>query len=67
MDETHREVGRVRAGNGYEGDHHEFVMSPQGTALFDIYGRVHMDLAPYGGVAWIYLPWGTPERLVSAS
>ena len=67
MDETYREVGRVRAGNGYEGDHHEFVISPQGTALFDIYGWVPMDLSPYGGVAWIYLPWGTPERLGGAS
>jgi hypothetical protein len=49
MDGSYREVARVRAGNGYEADHHEFVISPQDTALFDIYGRVTMDLSPYGG------------------
>jgi len=49
MDGSYREVARVRAGNGYEGDHHEFLISPQDTALFDIYGRVSMDLSPYGG------------------
>jgi hypothetical protein len=49
MDGSYREVARVRAGNGYEGDHHEFLISPQDTALFDIYGRVPMDLSPYGG------------------
>ncbi len=51
MDESYREVARVRAGNGYDGDHHEFLISPQDTALFDIYGRVPMDLSPYGGGA----------------
>ena len=51
MDGSYREVRRVRAGNGYEGDHHEFLISPQDTALFDIYGRVPMDLSPYGGGA----------------
>ncbi len=49
MDGSYREVARVRAGNGYEGDHHEFIISPQDTALFDIYGKVPMDLSPYGG------------------
>ncbi len=49
VDESYREIARVRAGNGYEGDHHEFLISPQDTALLDIYGRVPMDLTPYGG------------------
>jgi len=48
-DESYREVARVRAGNGYKADHHEFQITPQGTALFDIYGRVPVDLSPYGG------------------
>ena len=51
MDASYREVARVRAGNGLQGDHHEFIISPEDTALFDIYGRVPMDLSPYGGGA----------------
>ncbi len=49
MDGSYREVARVRAGNGYEGDHHEFIISPQDTALFTIYGKVPMDLSSFGG------------------
>ena len=48
-DGSYREVTRVRAGNGYKGDHHEFLISPQDTALFDIYGLVLMDLSSAGG------------------
>jgi hypothetical protein len=51
MDGSYREVGRVRAGNGYEGDHHEFLISPEDTALFDIYHKVPMDLSDSGGPA----------------
>ena len=39
MDETYREVARVRAGNGFAGDLHEFILTPEGTALFTIYAR----------------------------
>src|SRR5829696_7950064 len=51
MDESYREVGRVRAGNGLQGDHHEFLISPQDTALFTIYHKVPMDLSSLGGAA----------------
>jgi hypothetical protein len=50
-DSSYREVARVRAGNGYEGDHHEFLISPQDTALFTIYHKVSMDLSEMGGDA----------------
>ena len=49
LDRSYREVRRVRAGNGYRGDHHEFLISPQDTALFDIYHKVPMDLSAIGG------------------
>jgi Arylsulfotransferase (ASST) len=39
----------VRAGNGYRGDHHEFLITPQDTALLDIYGLVRMNLSSVGG------------------
>jgi hypothetical protein len=47
----YRELKRVRAGNGYKGDHHEFVITPENTALITIYGKVAMDLSSVGGPA----------------
>jgi Arylsulfotransferase (ASST) len=50
LDSSYQEIGRVRAGNGYRGDHHEFLISPQDTALFTIYGKVGgFDLSSVGG------------------
>jgi Arylsulfotransferase (ASST) len=49
LDRSYREVRRVRAGKGYESDHHEFLISPQDTALFTIYHKVPMDLSAIGG------------------
>ena len=48
-DGSYREVTRVRAGNGYKGDHHEFLITPKDTALFTIYHRVSRDLSALGG------------------
>jgi arylsulfotransferase ASST len=55
-DDSYREIARVRAANGYDGDHHEFHISPQDTALITIYDPVRWDLSsvggPKGGLAW---------------
>ena len=48
-DASYSEVTRLRAGNGYEGDHHEFLITPQDTALVLIYHEVPMDLSAFGG------------------
>jgi Arylsulfotransferase (ASST) len=48
-DSSYREVTRVRAGNGYQGDHHEFLITPDGTALITIYSPVRWDLSSVGG------------------
>lgn len=48
-DPTYTEVGRVRAGNGLEGDLHEFVITAQDTALFTAYQTVRGDLSSVGG------------------
>jgi hypothetical protein len=37
VDQSYREVARVRAGNGLQGDLHEFIITPEGTALFTAY------------------------------
>ena len=44
-DETYREIGRFGAGNGVAGDLHEFLITPQGTALI-IAGREVSLAAP---------------------
>src|ERR671921_304031 len=49
FDSSYREIARFRAANGYRGDHHEFLISPQDTALITIYNAVHRDLSPVGG------------------
>ena len=48
-DEEYREVKRVRAGNGYKGDLHEFKLTDRGTAYATIYRTVKMDLSKWGG------------------
>jgi hypothetical protein len=43
-DTRYRPLRRVRAGNGFSADEHEFEITPQGTALLIIYDRVRRDL-----------------------
>ena len=50
-DRSYSEIARVRAGNGYEGDHHEFLITAQDTALLTVYSAVPMDLSSLGGPA----------------
>ena len=49
FDGSYREIVRLHAGNGYDGDHHEFLISPQDTALITIYNSVPQDLTAVGG------------------
>src|SRR5215218_6950785 len=50
FDQSYREIARISAGNGYYGDHHEFLISPQDTALILIYSPVPWDLSSIGGL-----------------
>ena len=49
FDDSYREIARFTAANGYSGDHHEFLISPQDTALITIYDAVPRDLSSVGG------------------
>jgi hypothetical protein len=49
LDSSYREIARVRAGNGFRGDLHEFLISPQDTALLTAYVPARADLSPIGG------------------
>jgi hypothetical protein len=49
FDDSYHQVARFEAANGYRGDHHEFLISPQDTALITIFNDVPRDLSPIGG------------------
>lgn len=49
FDDSYRKIVRLEAANGYSGDHHEFLISPQDTALITIYDAVPRDLSYFGG------------------
>jgi Arylsulfotransferase (ASST) len=56
FDCSYREIARVRAGNGYRGDLHEFLITPEDTALLVAYAPRRWDFSPIGGsqdgMAW---------------
>ena len=47
-DETYREIGRFGAANGAAGDLHEFLITPQGTALITAGREVSAAVAGHG-------------------
>jgi len=49
FDSSYREIARVRAGNGFQGDLHELLISPQDTALLTAYVPARADLSSIGG------------------
>ena len=51
LDQRYVPVARVRAGNGYDADVHEFLLTPRRTALLTIYSAVSADLTAVGGPA----------------
>ena len=50
FDHSYQEIARIKAGNGRNGDHHEFHVSPQDTALITSYDPVPWDLSSIGGL-----------------
>jgi hypothetical protein len=50
-DTSYREITRVRAAGSEQADQHDFVITPEGTALFWVYDPVPYDLTPLGGPA----------------
>ncbi len=49
-DQSYKEITRVRAGDGMQGDLHEIQLTNRGTALVAIYHRVKRDLTDVGSV-----------------
>jgi hypothetical protein len=54
-DSSYKTVGIVKGGNGLQADLHEFVITPQGTALVTAYRMAQADLSGVGGKAsgWV--------------
>jgi hypothetical protein len=48
-DDTYRELATLEAGNGLDGDLHEFTLTPRGTAYITVYHEVPRDLSSVGG------------------
>ncbi len=46
---SYERVGRVRAGNGYAADLHDFKLTPQGTALLTVFNPINCNLSVVGG------------------
>lgn len=49
-DRSYRRIAQLQIANGYTGgDHHEFLLTPEGTALIGSYHPVQWDLSSVGG------------------
>jgi hypothetical protein len=48
-DDTYHELRTLTAGNGLDGDLHEFTLTPRGTAYITVYHEVPADLSSVGG------------------
>ena len=51
-DESYTEIARVRAGNGYQADLHEFELTARGSALITVYAPILCNLSSIGGPAY---------------
>ena len=49
FDNSYQEIARVRAANGLQGDLHEFLITPEDTALLTAYAPAKADLSSIGG------------------
>lgn len=49
LDDTYHVIATVKAGDGLNADAHEFLLTPQGTALVTIYDVATADLTSVGG------------------
>jgi hypothetical protein len=62
-DSSYRTIATVKAGNGLAADLHEFVITPQDTALITAYRQVSTDLSDLGGPAHGVALSGTVQEI----
>ncbi len=49
LNQHYQEAASYQAGNGYQIDYHELLLTPDNHAIFMIYANIPYDLSPYGG------------------
>ncbi|WP_229715842.1 arylsulfotransferase family protein [Mangrovihabitans endophyticus] len=50
-DNHYHEITRIRAAGSEQADQHDFIITPNDTAVFWVYDPIPYDLSPYGGPA----------------
>jgi hypothetical protein len=66
-DSSYRTIGVVKGGNGLQADLHEFVITPQGTALVTAYRTARADLSGVGGKSSGWVLSGVAQEIDIAS
>jgi Arylsulfotransferase (ASST) len=66
-DSSYKTIGVVEAGNGLQVDLHEFMITPQGTALVTAYRTARADLSGVGGKASGWVLSGVAQEIDIAS
>ncbi|HUN32827.1 MAG TPA: arylsulfotransferase family protein [Trebonia sp.] len=66
-DSSYQTIGVVKGGNGLQADLHEFVITPQGTALVTAYRTAQADLSAVGGKPGGYVLSGVAQEIDIAS
>lgn len=67
VDSRYRQVAQVTAQNGYMGDLHEFLITPQGTALFTCYGQAQTTVMYRGAALMVPYWYGVIQEVDLAS
>jgi hypothetical protein len=67
VDDSYREIARIRAGGHRDGDLHEFLLTSEGTALVTKNEAVVRDLRAYGGGARSILYGGVVQEIAVPS
>lgn len=67
VDTNYKQVAQVHGQNGLQGDLHEFVLTPQGTALFTAYGTAQTSVNVNGSDQQVSYWYGVVQEVDVAS
>lgn len=67
VDTNYKQVAQINGQNGLQGDLHEFVLTPQGTALFTAYGTAQTTVAINGTSQNVSYWYGVVQEVDVAS